>query len=108
MGSSAAPRRSFARSITARTSGRPALTAENSSNDPRQAVAMIRASVVLPEPGGPWKIAEWGSPVSTVVRSADPSASRCSCPTSSSTERGRIRTGRGASSGGTLVLRPGG
>ena len=29
-----------------------------SSNAPRQAVAMIRARVVFPEPGGPWKTAE--------------------------------------------------
>ena len=53
VGSSAARRRSSARSITARTSARPALTAENSSNAPRQATAMMRARVVFPEPGGP-------------------------------------------------------
>ena len=104
MGSSAALRRSCARSITARTSARPAFTAENSSNAPRHAVAMILARVVFPEPGGPYRIAECGSPVSIAARSADPSPSRCSWPRSSSRERGRIRTGRGASAGGTPVL----
>jgi hypothetical protein len=46
-------RRSSARAITSRTSARPALTAESSSNAPRVRAAMILASVVLPLPGGP-------------------------------------------------------
>jgi hypothetical protein len=53
VGSAATRRRSSARSITARTSARPAFTADASSKAPRAAAAMIRASVVLPEPGGP-------------------------------------------------------
>ncbi len=46
-------RRSLARAITSRTSGRPALTAESSSKAPLARAAMIRATVVLPLPGGP-------------------------------------------------------
>jgi len=57
----------------------------------------------LPEPGGPWRTAECGSPSSMAVRSVEPSPSRCSWPTSSSSTRGRIRTARGASEAGTLV-----
>ena len=46
-------RRSRARSITARISGRPALTADSSSKAPSAPAAAILASVVLPDPGGP-------------------------------------------------------
>ncbi len=46
-------RRWAARSSTARTSARPACTALSSSNTARERSATIRASVVLPEPGGP-------------------------------------------------------
>ena len=45
--------RSSARAIIARTSARPALTADSSSKAPSAAVATIRAMVVLPVPGGP-------------------------------------------------------
>ena len=45
--------RSAARSITARTSARPACTALSSSNAACERSATIRASVVLPDPGGP-------------------------------------------------------
>ena len=45
--------RCCARSITARTSARPAFTAEASSNAARAFTASSRASVVLPVPGGP-------------------------------------------------------
>ena len=48
-----ARRRSVARSIIARTSARPAFTADSSSKAPRAAEATILASVVLPVPGGP-------------------------------------------------------
>ncbi len=46
-------RRSSARSSIERTSARPALTADCSSNAPSAAVATMRAIVVLPVPGGP-------------------------------------------------------
>ncbi len=51
-------RRSRARSITARTSARPACTALSSSKAAPEASATIRASVVLPLPGGPCRIIE--------------------------------------------------
>ena len=48
-----ARRRSRARSITARISALPALTADSSSKAPSAPAAAIRASVVFPEPGRP-------------------------------------------------------
>ena len=51
-----------ARSITARTSARPASTALCSSKLASVAAAIARASVVLPEPGGPWRIIECSRP----------------------------------------------
>ncbi len=48
-----AARRSRARSITARISARPALTADSSSKAPSAPAAAIRASVVFPAPGRP-------------------------------------------------------
>ena len=80
MGSPDARRRSSARAITARTSARPALTAEASSKAPRQAIAMILARVVFPEPGGPWKMAEWGSPLSTARPQRRPLAEQVLLP----------------------------
>jgi hypothetical protein len=53
VGSPLVLRRWWARSITSRTSWRPALTAEASSNAARALLANMRASVVLPLPGGP-------------------------------------------------------
>ena len=53
--------------------------------------ATIRASVVLPEPGGPYRIIEWGRPVSIAVRSEEPAPSRCACPTNACSDRGRTR-----------------
>src|SRR5438552_2572926 len=41
------------------------------------------------------------------VRSAEPSPSRCSCPTNSSIVRGRMRTASGCSAAGTVVRRGG-
>src|SRR5262245_60852430 len=40
------------------------------------------------------------------VRSADPSPSTCSCPTSSSSDRGRIRTAKGASAATSSAVDP--
>src|ERR671911_768630 len=92
-------RRSSARAITSRTSARPAFTAERSSNAASACSAVIRASVVLPVPGGPNRIMECGRPDSIAVRSAEPSPRRCSWPANSSRVRGRIRAASGPSSG---------
>ena len=65
-------RRCCARWITSRTSARPAFTAEASSKAAREFTASSRASVVLPVPGGPYRIIECGRPSSIAVRSAEP------------------------------------
>src|SRR3954471_19448032 len=95
-----ARRRSLARSITARTSGRPTCTAESSSKAASAYSASSRANVVLPVPGGPWRIIECGSPDWIAVRSADDGPSRCCWPTNSSSVRGRIRAAHGRSAAG--------
>ncbi len=94
-----ASRRRRARSITSRTSARPALTAESSSKAASACSAASRASVVLPVPGGPNRTIECARPDSSAARSAEPSPSRCSWPTKSSSVRGRMRAASGPSEG---------
>ena len=86
-----------ASSITARTSLTPALSADSAANRRSVACATRWAIVVLPVPGGPQRITEVSGPPVTSRRSGAPGASRWSCPTRSSTPRGRIRTASGAS-----------
>ncbi len=57
--------------------------------------AMILASVVLPTPGGPQKISEPVSSRSICTRSGLPGPRMCSCPTNSSSVRGRMRSASG-------------
>src|SRR3954453_15755010 len=90
-----------ARSSTSRTSWRPAFTADASSNAAWALAASMRASVVLPVPGGPYRIIECGRPCSVPFRSAESGPSRCAWPTNSSRFAGRMRTASGCSSGGT-------
>ena len=93
-------RSSNAWSMTARTSFTPAVIAESSTNLRPGARAITCARVVLPVPGGPYRITEDGpagpafSPAST--RRGEPGVSRCSWPRTSSMVRGRMRTARGA------------
>src|SRR5918999_5396050 len=106
--SPAVRRRCSARSSTSRTSARPALTADASSNAARAFTASSRARVVLPVPGGPYRIIEWGRPSSIAVRSAEPRPRRWSCPTNSPSDAGRIRAASGRSPAGTALLAPAG
>ena len=69
------PSRSRARARTARTSSTRAETAESSSNAADDASATIRAIVVLPTPGGPWRIIDGARPSSIARRSAFPGPS---------------------------------
>ena len=91
------PKRWFssARVMTARISRMPLVTAEKSINVARVVRAMMRASVVLPTPGGPQKIMEEIWSLSISRRSTLPSPSRCVCPTYSSSVRGRRRAASG-------------
>src|SRR6266571_620522 len=57
---------------------------------------MMRASVVLPEPGGPQKTHELMSPRRISSPSAFPGPRRCSWPRNSSRVRGRMRAARGS------------
>src|SRR5205823_620996 len=58
--------------------------------------AMMRASVVLPVPGGPHRMMDWSKSRSIASRSGLPGASRSSWPTNSSNVRGRTRSASGA------------
>ena len=81
-----APPRSIqsrARAITARTSATPLMTAESVANGASTASASSRASVVLPEPGGPHRTIEARWPRSTMRRSAPRSPTRAAWPTNS-------------------------
>ena len=53
--------------------------------------AIALAILVLPVPGGPYKIMEDSILASTIRRIIFPSPTKCSCPTTSSIVRGRIR-----------------
>ena len=63
-------------------------------------MAMRRARVVFPEPGGPQKIMLPGSPLSSMTLSAFPGPRRCRWPRNSSRVAGRILAARGRSRGG--------
>jgi peptidase E len=89
----------FSEAITAVTSALPAATALSSSNAASALVATMRASVVLPVPGGPCRIIEKGRPCSMATRSAEPSPRTCSWPTSSARVLGRMRAGSGEPGG---------
>ena len=90
------PSRSRARPITAVTSALPTCTADSSSKSLPVAWAMMRASVVLPVPGAPWKMADGTRSSSIARRSAVPGPIRCAWPTNPSSPSGRTRSASGA------------
>ena len=92
------PNRRFfsACSMTCLISLMPLVTAEKSMNFALVRFAMMRASVVLPTPGGPQKIIEPTLSFSISRRSTFPSPSRCFCPQYSSSVRGRSRAASGS------------
>ena len=82
--------------MAARTSLTPAETAETSTKCRSVCWLRIAAIVVLPVPGGPHSSSDMDWSPSISWRSGEPAARSCSCPTSSSRVRGRIRTASGA------------
>src|SRR5690349_10623577 len=93
-------RRSWAVAMAPRTSATPLITAESVMNSAPIASARIRASVVLPVPGGPHSSSDVSLPRDTERRSGPASPTRCPWPWNSSKLRGRIRAGSGCRSGG--------
>src|SRR5258706_4220969 len=79
-----------------RMSFTPESTAESAMNSASTACAIRRASVVLPEPGGPHRIIECSLPDSKAMRSGLPGPSRWFWPTTSVRDRGRSRSASGA------------
>ena len=82
--------------ITSRISLMPASTALKETNRALVVSAMMRASVVLPVPGGPQRMIDCSRSRSIASRSGLPGASSSSWPTNSSNVRGRIRSASGA------------
>src|SRR5579864_123848 len=73
----------------------PDITALKGTNSERVFLAIRRARVVLPQPGGPQKSMETMSSRSICVRRGLPGASKSSWPRTSSSVRGRMRSARG-------------
>ena len=73
----------------------PLVTAEKSIKAALVLLAIIRASVVLPTPGGPQKIMEEIWSLSIKRRRTLPLPKRCVCPTYSSRVWGRSRAASG-------------
>src|SRR5687768_17125512 len=90
------PRRSRAFRSTWRTSSTRAETADSSSNAAPVISATMRARVVFPTPGGPYRMSERRRSSSIARRSAEPGPRTCCWPTSSSSVRGRSRCASGA------------
>ena len=79
-----------------RISFTPVETALIFTNLLRVASAMMLASVVFPQPGGPKKMLEVRLSASMARRSSLPGPTTCFCPINSSKVRGRIRSANGA------------
>src|SRR5690606_30775425 len=90
--------------MISRTLGTPSLTAENGTKCRSVVAAIRRARVVLPVPGGPQKMLLPTSPRRIASPSGLPGASRCACPTNSSSRRGRIRAASGSGSANSESL----
>ena len=78
----------------------PEVTALNGTKWSSVSAAMIRARVVLPVPGGPQKISDGTRPEATAWRRKAPSPATRSCPTTSSSVRGRMRSASGVPAAG--------
>ena len=89
-------REASASAITALMSLMPESTALKAMKRARVMVAMRRAIVVFPVPGGPQRMIDCSASRSIAPRSGCPGASSSCCPTSSSNVRGRIRSASGA------------
>ena len=84
-----------ARATASRMSLTPASTAEMAMKSALNASAISRASVVLPEPGGPQRIIECSLPDANATASGLPSPSRWRWPTTASMLFGRSRSASG-------------
>ncbi|CFV94374.1 Uncharacterised protein [Bordetella pertussis] len=89
------PCATWAVTTASRMSLTPPSTAEMAMNCASKPSAIRRARVVLPTPGGPQKIIECGRPESNATRSGLSGPSRCDCPTTSDSVRGRRRSASG-------------
>jgi hypothetical protein len=70
--------------------------ADTSTNSACVVLAMMRASVVLPVPAGPYRMTEDSVSCSMARRSHESGPTACSWPTYSSSDCGRMRAASGA------------
>ena len=70
-----------AASISRRRSLTVPVMAETSTNSACVVLAMMRASVVLPVPAGPYRMTDESVSCSIALRSHEPSPTACACPT---------------------------
>src|SRR5437867_6952024 len=89
--------------MISRTRATPSVTAENGSKWRAVWFAMMRASVVFPDPGGPQRMQDPISPRRISSPRAFPGPSRCSWPRNSSRVRGRMRAASGSGERGNRV-----
>src|SRR5213592_919683 len=89
--------------MISRTRATPSVTAENGSKWRAVWFAMMRASVVFPDPGGPQRMQDPISPRRISSPRAFPGPSRCSWPRNSSRVRGRRRAASGLGERGNRV-----
>ena len=85
-----------AAAMTSLISRMPLSTALKETNSECVRRAIRRASVVLPQPGGPHRIIEPRSSLSMATRNGLPGPSSACCPANSSSVRGRMRSASGA------------
>ena len=78
-----------------RMSFTPANTADKAINSQLKALAVKRAKVVFPTPGGPHSIIECGLPEAKASCSGLPLASKWLCPITSAIVRGRSCSAKG-------------
>ena len=91
-----AVRSASARASASRRSFRPAMTADIGTKFALVWEAMILASVVLPDPGGPHSTMEPRSSRRIALWRGEDGPTTLSCPAISSSEAGRIRSASGA------------
>ena len=89
-------RRCSAASISRRRSFTVPVMADTSTNSACVVFAMMRASVVLPVPAGPYRMTEDSVSCSMARRSQESGPTACSWPTYSPSVRGRMRAASGA------------
>ena len=90
-------RRAAASANAWRRAWTPCPTADTGTSSSPPAAASRRPIVVLPVPGGPHRMADRTVPAAAMAAIGPSPSTRCACPTTSASVRGRIRSASGRS-----------